>query len=403
MLFDCRHGAAKDVSIPMKGTDGLGLYVHVAYCRRKCIYCDFFSAGEKIADWTRYVDSLCAEWNQRKNEMAYPLRTIYVGGGTPSLMPVEDFERLTDALSPYKEGVIEFTVEANPDDICTQKLEAWKRRGVNRLSIGIQSLDDSVLSRLGRRHDSACARDAYALARKFFDNISVDLIFGLPGQSMDMWISDIREVIAMRPEHISAYSLMYEEGTALTALRDNGRIVEAPEEVSEMMFKALIDMLGNAGYEHYETSNFALPGYRSRHNSSYWLQSPYIGLGPSAHSYDGFRTRRANRADLRAYIDYWTGHSGRCKSLESISETEILNETELIEEYVMTRLRMNEGIPLEDFRERFGEDRKSVLVSRCLDLCGKGLLALDNAGYISIPETSIMMSDAIILDVASAF
>lgn len=374
-----------------------GLYIHVAYCRKKCIYCDFFSAGDRIADWHRYVDSLCSELKERIQEMACPLRTVYIGGGTPSLMPSDEFVILCNALKPYMADVEEFTIEANPDDVCEEKLELWKKNGVNRISIGIQSFDDNVLRALGRRHDAATARYSYKLAERYFDNISIDLMFGLPEQSLDMWINDLREAIAMRPKHISAYSLMYEEGTALTVLRDNGTIQEAPDDTSEKMFITLINEMKKAGYDHYETSNFALQGYRSKHNSSYWLQKPYLGIGPSAHSYDGIRTRKSNKADIRGYIDYWTRYPEEVRKTISFYETENLSEVELIEEYVMTRMRTREGIPLDDFFYRFGDSILSSLLSNCKSMLERGLLITDGKS-ISLHESAILISDSIILD-----
>ncbi len=374
-----------------------GLYIHIAYCRRKCIYCDFFSAGERIADWHRYVDALCSEFKERIKEMACPLRTAYIGGGTPSLMPADEFSRLSDFLQPYINNIEEFTIEVNPDDVDEKKLEIWKNAGVNRLSMGIQSFDDRVLTDLGRRHDATTARRAYELARRYFDNISIDLMFGLPGQTIEMWRHDLKEAIDMRPEHISAYSLMYEEGTALTVMRDSGRLEEASDETSEKMFLILIDELKKAGYDHYETSNFALPGYRSMHNSSYWIQKPYLGLGPSAHSYDGKRTRKANRADIRGYIDYWNPRNIDKKPNDTFYDTELLSDEELIEEYVMTRMRTRGGIPLEDFKKRFGEMAYSKIIDKCKALQDDGLL-ISNSDRISLNESVILISDSIILD-----
>lgn len=374
-----------------------GLYIHVAYCRKKCIYCDFFSAGERIADWHKYVDALCSEFKERIIEMACPLRTVYFGGGTPSLMPGEEFHRLYEVLKPYMSEVQEFTVEVNPDDVDEEKLQTWKKAGVNRLSIGIQSFDDKILSSLGRLHGASSAKMAYRMARRYFDNISVDLIFGLPGQSLDMWIKDLKEVIAMHPEHISAYSLMYEEGTALTVLRDKGWLEETSEDTSEKMFILLINQLKKAGYEHYETSNFALPGFRSRHNSSYWLQSPYLGLGPSAHSYDGLRTRKANRADIRGYIGYWTSSPYGETRTDPFYEKETLTEEERLEEYVMTRMRVREGIPLDDFKNRFGWIACDSLLEKCKPLIEQGFLVADSES-ISIDESAILISDTLILE-----
>ena len=381
-------------------TEGGGLYIHIAYCRKKCIYCDFFSAGDRIADWHGYVDAICSEFIERINEMACPLRTIYIGGGTPSLMPAEEFFRLCDFLCSHISNVEEFTIEVNPDDVDEIKLDVWKRAGVNRLSIGIQSFDDNVLSALGRRHDSSTARKAYALARRFFSNISIDLMFGLPGQTIEMWTHDLKEAISMTPEHISAYSLMFEEGTAMTLMRDAGRLEEVSEDVSEKMFLILIKELQKAGYDHYEISNFALPGFRSKHNSSYWLQKPYLGLGPSAHSYDGKRTRQANRSDIRGYIEYWNSDCIGKKSIGKSCDFEKLSDEELIEEYVMTRMRTREGIPIEDYMNRFGEAAYISLMRNCKPLQEKGLLLIDS-NSISLHESSILLSDSIILELLS--
>lgn len=390
-----------------KGTEGIdyvevipkrgGLYIHIAYCRKKCIYCDFFSAGERIADWHGYVDALCSEFRKRIIEMACPLRTVYVGGGTPSLMPADEFSRLSDFIKPYMGTVEEFTIEVNPDDVTEEKLEVWNKCGVNRLSMGIQSFDDKLLASIGRRHDALTAREAYKLARKYFDNISIDLMFGLPGHTLDMWKKDVAEAIRMRPEHLSAYSLMYEPSTVLTVLRDSGRVKEASEEISEQMFLFLIHQLKKAGYDHYEISNFALPGFRSIHNSSYWHQTPYLGLGPSSHSYDGQRKRKANRADIRGYLEYWNKESSEQNKSVPFYETEILTYEQLKEEYIMTRLRTREGIPLNDFRLRFGEEAFVRLIAKAQSLKKQGLILID-IDSVSLSESSILISDSIIVD-----
>lgn len=376
-----------------------GLYVHVAYCRRKCLYCDFFSAGARIADWHRYVDALLSELNFRIGELTCPLRTIYIGGGTPSLMPANEFERLANALKKFLPNVEEFTLEANPDDLTEEMLTIWKRGGVNRLSIGVQSFNDSILSTIGRRHNGKTAEEAYRLAQKYFDNISIDLMFGLPGQTLEIWQEDIDKAISMHPQHISAYSLMYEPGTAITLLRDKGRVEEMSEEVSREMFILLTNRLREAGYEHYEISNYAIPGFRSRHNSSYWLQMPYLGIGPSAHSYDGYKVRKANSADLNGYLHRWAPLKTDLDKCDYTVEEETLTQEELREEYVMTRLRTREGIPLEDFEVRFGMDEKNLLLKKSENLIEENLLELRN-GYLSLTESAIMMSDSVILDLA---
>lgn len=363
-----------------------GLYIHVAYCRSKCKYCDFFSGGDRSADWERYTDALIAELNNRINGKECHFRTVYVGGGTPSLMPEDEFRRLAAAISSYAQGAREFTLEANPDDVTDEKLQVWKSGGADRLSIGIQTFHDELLSAIGRRHDALTAKEAYLKARKYFSNISIDLMFGLPGQSLEMWRADIAQAVSLRPEHISAYTLMYEPGTVMTALRDSGRLKETTDELVTEMYGVLVDELKKAGYEHYEISNFALPGFRSRHNTSYWTQLPYMGIGPSAHSYDGRRTRIANRPDLRGYLDG-----------KDISETEILTDEELREEFVMTRLRTREGIPIEEFSDRFGKDAVERLLRAANPLKADGLLAQDS-GYLHLTDKSVIVSDSVMVE-----
>lgn len=369
----------------------------MAYCRKKCIYCDFFSAGQRIADWHRYVDALIAELKHRIDEMPCPLRTLFIGGGTPSLIPAEEFLRLAEALRPHMSEIEEFTLEANPDDVTEEMLEVWKRGGADRLSIGIQCFQDDILAAIGRRHNSSTAEQAYRLARKYFDNISIDLMFGLPNQTMEKWRDDVEKAIGMNPEHISAYSLMYENGTALTALRDSGKLQEVPEELSEEMFSFLIESLRKAGYDHYEISNFAKPGFRSRHNSSYWLQKPYLGLGPSAHSYDGNRLRKANSADLKGYLRHYAPLVEENFTSDYGIVEENLSDEELREEYVMTRLRTHEGIPLDDFRRRFGEKESAVLLNKAMPLIADRRL-LHSDGKLALSESAILTSDAVILE-----
>lgn len=390
----------------MNGNQPGGLYIHAAFCRMKCIYCDFYSVGDRIADWRGYVDALIAELNHRISELPKPLQTIYIGGGTPSLMPREDFLSLCEALKPYMDNVVEFTIEVNPDDVAPEMLRVWKQGGANRLSMGIQCFDDELLKTIRRRHSAETARNAYKMAREVFDNVSIDLIYGLPGQTIEMWRKDVEEVIRMRPEHISSYSLMYEEGTALTLLRDKGMVSETPEDTSEEMMKILITELRNAGYEHYEISNFALPGFRSRHNSSYWHAAPYLGLGPSAHSYDGLRTRSANKADVRAYLKRWqlckdNGEvTDNANIQDDVSTREFLSEEELFEEYVMIRLRTMEGIDLEEFRRSFGESTLKRLIKNGEKYLADGSLVL-SASHLFIAEDAMLISDAIILSLVA--
>ena len=270
------------------------------------------------------------------------------------------------------------------------KAAVWRAAGVNRVSMGVQSLVDSELQTIGRRHTADAAVKAYGMLRKSFRNISLDLIFGLPGQTEDSLLHTVEGFLDMSPEHISAYSLMYEEQTALTRMRDSGAIAETPEVDSVEMFSMVSGMLADAGYEQYEISNYARDGYRSIHNSAYWHGLPYLGLGPGAHSYDGLRTRRANRPDLKA----WQGAESGFPYTE-----EILSDDEFREEYIMTRLRTREGISLDDFARSFGASERARLLRQARQFtapAGSEPLLSRTDSSLSLTKSGIMLSDEVI-------
>lgn len=386
------------------------LYIHIPFCESKCIYCDFYSGGSSCADHREYIEAAIKEMHFRSYELQTPPATIYIGGGTPSILTVEEWRLLIEGItSVWGKDVIknveEFTIEVNPDDVTEEKCRVWLESGVTRVSMGIQTLDDEELRLLRRRHDAATALNAYSLLRKYFSNISVDLMFGIPGQSLESWIKSAEGAIALHPEHISCYSLMYEEGTALTLLRDQGRVVEADEELSAKMYDTLCSMLSDAGYEQYEISNYSLPGYRSRHNSGYWTGKPYLGIGPSAHSYDGDRIRRSNPANLRDYIHYFlkdiNSTSSNIYNTSDKSDThyieEYLSDTELQEEMIMLGLRTREGIDLRKFEDRFGEEAAAGLLKRAAHWIAEGKLHLIPKKSLSLTRQAIMQSDSIMV------
>ena len=269
----------------------ISLYFHVPYCNNKCIYCDFYSGGARIADWQALTTSFLNELGSRRSEWeGCDVVSIYFGGGTPSLIPVEIFAGLliaiknligADRIAPD----CEITLEANPEDVNPEAVDYWKQSGVNRVSLGVQTFSDSSLRSIGRRHSGEEARRALELLTSEFNNVSADLIFGLPNQTLSDLRQDLVMLTALSPEHISVYSLMYEPGTALTYLRDSGKIAQIGEEEAAEMFDTIVATLEEAGYDRYETSNYARPGYESRHNSGYWTGRAYVGIGPSAHSY----------------------------------------------------------------------------------------------------------------------
>ncbi len=327
------------------------LYIHIPFCKRLCGYCDFY----KTLDLARKGEVLGAMADEMERRGSFldtmRLRTVYFGGGTPSVCSAEELAALTDrARSLWSfDSVEEITVEANPDDLSVDYLAALRSAGVNRLSMGVQSFDAADLRFMNRRHDAAQAVQAVADARRAgFDNISIDLIYGLPDRDAEKWRKNVVRAAELRPEHISAYFLTIEPNTVF----GRRKIASADDETARAEYAVLCDLLAEAGYEHYEISNFALPGRRSRHNGAYWTGAPYLGIGPSAHSYDGRRKRSWNAASVAEYM----------KGAEPQAET--LSEQELYEEFVMLRLRTVEGVPTGLLEQRFGSARKEEFMRR---------------------------------------
>lgn len=312
------------------------IYIHVPFCHRKCTYCAFFSKVEG-GKWRMdsYVDALIEEMRQRRDEQAHPIKTVYFGGGTPSILPIEQLERIVKALHDNFDlsQVEEVTLEANPEDLTIGYLQGLKKLGlVNRLSIGIQSLDDEMLRLLNRRHTAQQAIDAVENAHKAgFDNISVDFIYGLPSMTSLTSMTSLISMVA----HLSAYALTVESGTALAVQVEQGRVELPDEEEVVRQYHSLCRQFSDAGFLQYEVSNFARPGFESRHNSRYWNRTPYLGLGPGAHSFDGFR-RRWNKPD-------------------GTFEQETLTEADAYNELLMTALRTTRGVSLAQVPEQYKE------------------------------------------------
>ena len=336
-----------------------GIYIHLPFCKSRGAYCDFFSTT-LLSRREAYVDALCKEAKRRlatlnsKRSTPNPVTTIYFGGGTPSLLSPDQIARIQQTLAAPQ--AIEVTLEANPGDLTPNYLRAVREAGVNRLSIGIQSFDDEVLRLIGRRHTAAEAKAAVKAAKAAgFDNISIDLIYGIPSQystlnsQLSAWEAQIEQALQLGVQHISTYCLSYEEGTRMTHMLEQGEINEVDEDTENAMYDLLVSQLKEAGFEHYEVSNFALSGYRSKHNSSYWNRTPYIGLGAGAHSYDGARTRSWNPDNLEEYIRAQemeeTPHS---ESASTMATYETLTDTDLYNERIMLRLRTAEGIAINE-------------------------------------------------------
>lgn len=320
-----------------------GIYIHVPFCQGRCIYCDFYSTTEGEEWKSRYVDALLAELRMRRDELPLSrVHSIYIGGGTPSQLPARALSGILNEvcrLFPVDSDA-EVTVEANPDDVTPEWLAALSHTPVNRLSMGVQSFDDALLRLIRRRHTAQQAVFAVEqAARHGISNVSIDLIYGLPTQTMEQWQADVRQALALDVQHLSAYSLSYEEGTPLWRMLEQGMIEEADEELSLRMYEHLVDATQAAGFTHYEISNFCRPGRHSQHNSAYWHGVPYLGFGPGAHSYDGMRTRRWNLSDLKGYV--------QAAGSMPPHQSEVLTDDELYDETVMTRLRTSEGLSLD--------------------------------------------------------
>lgn len=383
-LEKCGHKQKLSANLSIFGAVNSSLYIHIPFCKRLCGYCDFYKTMS-LARKAEVVAALCHEMEQRAPMLhGTTLKTIYLGGGTPTVCtPDELAELLGCARRTFDcSEVEELTIEANPDDLTEEYLVALRALGFNRLSIGIQSFRDEDLRFMNRRHDAATAVAVVERARRCgFLNISIDLIYGLPTMDEEQWRENVRQAIALAPQHISAYHLTIEQNT----LFGRRGITTAPEEVSDKEYAILCDELRGANYEHYEISNFALAGYHSRHNSAYWQGTPYLGIGPAAHSYDGAYTRSWNVANVAKYLDH------------TPAEEEHLSDQERYEEFLMVGLRTARGVSLRRLEELFGAERKARFMGLAQRQIELGAMQL-REGWVSIVESDWLLSDCIISD-----
>ena len=430
-----------------------GLYIHIPFCESRCIYCGFYSTTSlKLRD--DYVDALCKEMELRPIPSALGAResieTIYLGGGTPSQLTGSQLIRLFEAIRknylpdgfqdgssngfqngssdgfqdessdgfhdelPNEQKVLcpkmEITMECNPDDVTEEFCETLQQLPINRVSMGAQTFSDHRLRFLHRRHNAAEVRTAIERLRRIgIRNISIDLMFGFPNETLTDWQSDIDAAIQLGVEHISAYSLMYEEGTALYRMLEQGKIEEIDEETSRQMYELLISRLTEAGYEHYEISNFARPGKRSRHNSSYWHEIPYIGIGAAAHSY--------KRSDKNGENDE-TGSLSACSPLEAIrswnvddireyisrinlgelpSESEILDLNTRYNDLITTALRTSDGINIKKMEQEFGTELAKKMMQEAEKHMARGLMKITD-GNLSLTHQGLYISDDVMSD-----
>lgn len=401
-----------------------GLYIHVPFCQKRCHYCSFYSTtfGKKERDL--YVHALKNEINERKNEInehknkinerkdkakeranntedyhkdtLVHLNSVYFGGGTPSQLDKDELYEIFQTLHKHFDlSNAEITFECNPDDVTAEYAKTLAELGVNRVSMGVQSFNDATLKAINRRHTAAQVHDALQLFHKVgIHNISIDLIYGLPGQTLAAWEQDLAIAIALAQPHdkwngqpaithLSSYALSIEEGTHLYNMRARGELKEIDEETSLEMYNQLVDRLTEAGFEHYEISNFSLPGFHSRHNSSYWSGEPYLGVGPGAHSYDGICVRRWNDANLTSYIH----------SASAPHEKEHLTDKDLYNERIITRLRTREGLRT----DTLSHEEKLFLMQQAKSYLAQGLLQMNDT-HIALTRKGIFVSDSIFAD-----
>lgn len=375
-------------------SEPLHLYVHIPFCLKKCRYCSFVSRSDAPLAIDDYASLVAREMEMRvaaaNPPPLSPATTLYLGGGTPSLLSPAAVERIIGAAARcYGLGPgAEITLEANPGTVTFQRLADFRSAGVNRLSLGVQSFDDGMLALLGRLHTARQAREAVAAARRAgFDNIGIDLIHSLPGQTPDQWREQLACAVALTPDHVSAYGLTVEEGTPFGVMEERGVLVLPDEEGSALMFEATAAVLVSAGFEHYEIANFARPLRRSRHNQAYWLRRNYLGFGAGAHSFlrvPAFGVRWKNPDDLERYHD-------TLAAAELPGEAEsALSRADAMAEYFFLGLRLLDGVREEDFAREFGDTVKNVYGCEVDRLCSAELLVRGGGRLKLTPRGTIL-------------
>ncbi|WP_271765804.1 radical SAM family heme chaperone HemW [Aquimarina algiphila] len=369
-----------------------GIYIHIPFCKQACHYCDFhFSTSMKKKD--EMITALCDEILLRKSEIDpnENIETIYFGGGTPTVLSIEELTRIIEVI--YKNYSViqnpEITVEANPDDLTEEKIKLLSSSDVNRLSIGIQSFFQEDLQLMNRAHNANEAKECLAMASQYFENISIDLIYGIPNMSIDQWKQNIQVAMDFKVPHISCYALTVEPRTALKKLIQNGKIEPVSDDLAQEHFEILVDTLENRGFVHYELSNFGKPGYFSKNNTAYWIGKNYLGIGPSAHSFNG-KQRSWNINNNIKYIK-------ALQQQQILREVEDLSKTDRYNEYIMTGLRTIWGVSLQKIEHEFGEKHKEYLMKQAQKHIDKHLLFIDDDTLL-ITKKGKFLSDGIASD-----
>jgi oxygen-independent coproporphyrinogen-3 oxidase len=367
-----------------------GIYLHIPFCKQACHYCDFhFSTTLNRKD--EMIEAIDIELGLRKDELAKPIKSIYFGGGTPSMLSVDEISRLIDTI--YDNYQIdkdqEITLEANPDDLSLEYLNALANSKVNRLSIGVQSFNDNDLTIMNRAHRSDQAKRCITMAKNLFKNISIDLIYGIPDMRMDDWKRNLEKFLSYKIPHLSAYALTIEHKTALKHFIEKGKINSVNDKEYEKQYRLLLKVMEENDYINYEFSNFGKEGYFSKNNLNYWQRRTYIGIGPSAHSYDGSRRTWNVRNNIR-YI-------------QAISKNELPIESEFLtvdnkfNEHIMTGLRTMWGVSLDMIENRYGAEYKEYLVDQAKESIGNELMHIEN-GCLKISKKGKYLSDGLISD-----
>lgn len=378
----------------MDNTKSISIYIHIPFCRAKCFYCDFNSFACRDEFVPAYFNALKKEIDLYAGKLkAYTIKTVFIGGGTPSVV---DSQYIYEVLKLLNQKLnidvkAEISIETNPGTLTYEKLETYKAIGVNRLSIGLQAWQDRILKMLGRIHTAKEFEDNFRLARKAgFENINVDLIFGIPDQTFKDWCETLENVISLGPEHLSCYSLKIEEGTVFGDKLENNELVPLEDIIDREMYSYCKDYLAQKGYKHYEISNFAKPGYECRHNLVYWKQQEYIGLGAGAHSFfEG--TRVNNIYDIEGYI------ASLLEDKIPAENAEFIDRKLDMTEFMILGLRLMDGVLPDDFKKRFDEDIYDVYGSEIAKLVERGLL-VKKGGAISLSSAGLDFANQVFME-----
>ena len=387
--------------------NGISLYIHIPFCHTKCFYCDFNTYTKLESLIPLYIKALELEaefWSKYFNETE--IKSIFIGGGTPSYIPENYINQLLNTIfSKFNVSECsEITLESNPNDLSEKSLNTYSKSGINRISIGVQSFDDTLLQDLGRRHSQQNAINAYYLAKEAgFENISIDLMYGLPRQSINQWIETLSQLLMLKPLHVSMYGLTLEEGTPMNEWVKTGQLIKPNDDIAAEMYIKAVDVMSKNEYLHYEISNWAMPGFQSKHNLNYWNNNAYLGIGPGAHSYiPPFRF--SNIKSPREYTKYlndlkfehFNNNSINKDNLKFIDIYEKIDASLEISETIMLGLRLNSGIKIKKFIDRFAINPLDLYLNTFIELKENNLLEFSNT-YIKLTPKGRLLSNEVFL------